>query len=385
MAVQEFKVKRARLLSRRGTVWLLIAMLSLGWLSLRIFFPHRLLVSVGIPKWIAAHLASPLVYIDDKKSADILLIGSSLALAPPFRLLADEKDGDRMLAAGNRQFLSQCYQDALTTALGRRYNIDNISVHAAVAEDQRIIMDAVVNSAVKPKLVVYGFSPRDLIDNYMGRAPKENPVYRTFQFAQVYNGKSHANVLDIFEREKQFLVLVRKYAKDEVTSSVAKYIGRSASLWEAANLDKQLMPLAVSKELGPAERLKADLAVYRERYLPFRQDYFDKQLLSFRQLLQQCKAHSVPIIVLHMPIAQSNLAILQPQLVSKFRAVTSEACREAGVEEIDIMDASGKPYVASDFKDSCHLSKVGSIKFLKQFAEALKASKTMQHTFPQQK
>ncbi len=373
---------RLQLSSRNGIVYLLVIMLLLTWVLLRSSFPHRLLVSVGIPKWIATHVGSPLLYIDEKRPADILLIGSSLLLAPPFRFLADEKDGHRMMAEGRRRFLSQCYEEALKTGLGTDYRMANISVPGSVAEDQRIIMDAVVNSAVKPKLVVYAFSPRDLIDNAMGKAPKENPVYRTFQFARAYSGQPEPNIEKIFEREWQFLVLVRKYVKDEISSAVAKSLGRPASLWEAANAEKNPSAEGECKELTAAEKLKVDLAVYHDRYLPFRQDYFDYQVSSFKQLLQICREHSVPIIVLHMPIAQSNLALLQPQLVKTYAAATSEACRAAGVEEIDLMTANGKPYASSDFIDSCHLSKAGSIKFLKQFVESLKTSKTMQQALP---
>lgn len=123
------------------------------------------------------------------------------------------------------------------------------------------------------------------------------------------------------------------------------------------------------------------MAVYHDRYLPFRQDYFENQVNSFKQLLQICREHSGPIIVLHMPLAQSNLALLEPQLIKTYAAATREACRAAGVEEIDLMTVNGKPYASSDFIDSCHLSKAGSIKFLKQFVEALKASKTIQQAF----
>lgn len=76
-----------------------------------------------------------------------------------------------MMAEGRRRFLSRCYEEALKTGLGVEYAMANISVPGSVAEDQKIIMDAVVNSAVKPKLVIYAFSPRDLIDNSMGKAP----------------------------------------------------------------------------------------------------------------------------------------------------------------------------------------------------------------------
>jgi hypothetical protein len=371
---------RLQLSSRNGIAYLLVIMLLFAWVLLRSSFPHRVLVSVGIPKWISTHVGSPLLYIDERKPADILLIGSSLLLAPPFRFLADEKEGHRMMAEGRRRFLSQCYEEALKKGLGIDYGMANISVPGSVAEDQRIIMDAVVNSVVKPKLVIYAFSPRDLIDNSMGKAPKENPVYRTFQFARAYSGQPEPNMEKIFEREWQFLVLVRKYVKDEVSSTVAESLGRPESLWEAVNAEKNPSSEG-GTELSPAERLKNDLAVYHDRYLPFRQDYFDYQVNSFKQLLQICREHSVPIIVLHMPIAQSNLALLEPQLIETYAAATSEACRAGGVEEIDLMTANGKPYASSDFIDSCHLSKAGSIKFIKQFVEALKTSKTMQQAF----
>lgn len=372
---------RLQSISRNGIVYLLVTMLLFAWVLLRSSFPHRLLVSVGIPKWISTHVGSPLLYIDEKKPADILLIGSSLLLAPPFRFLADEKEGHRMMAEGRRRFLSQCYEEALKKGLGIDYGMANISVPGSVAEDQRIIMDAVVNSAVKPKLVIYAFSPRDLIDNEMGKAPKENPVYRTFQFARAYSGQPEPNMEKIFEREWRFLTLVRKYVRDEVCSTVAKSLGRPATLWEAANAEKISSSEGGCKELSPAERLKNDLAVYHDRYLPFRQDYFDYQVNSFKQLLQICREHSVPIIVLHMPLAQSNIALLEPQLIKTYAAATHEACRVADVEEIDLMRVNEKPYASSDFIDSCHLSKAGSIKFLKQLVEALKTSKTMQQAF----
>lgn len=353
----------------------------IGWSLLRATFPHRLLVSVGIPKWISIHVGSPLLYLDGGKPADILLIGSSLLLAPPFRFLDNEKEGTRCMAEGKRLFLSQCYQKALQAELRTKYHVVNCAVPGSVADDQRIIMDAVVNSKVKPKLVIYAFSPRDLIDNYMSKAPRENPVYQTFQFAKDYSGKPEKNLDRICEREYRFVELVRRYVKDEVSLSTAKRFGRPASLWEAVNQCKGVEAETVTQELDPAARLKDDLAVYQQRYLPFRKDYFDFQLNSFRQLLQVCKNHSVPIIVLHMPIAESNLALLRPDIVTTYATATTEACETAGVEQIDLRTLNGKPYTSLDFIDSCHLSRVGSIKFLAEFAQSLKNSRTMQQAF----
>jgi len=367
--------------SSESTCFFLVVFLVLGWSLLRATFPHRLLVSVGIPKWISIHVGSPLLYLDGGKPADILLIGSSLLLAPPFRFLDDEKEGTRCMAEGKRLFLSQCYEKALQEGLRAKYFVVNCAVPGSVADDQRIIMDAVVNSQVKPKLVIYAFSPRDLIDNYMSKAPRENPVYQTFQFAKDYSGKPEKNLDKIFEREYRFGELVRRYVKGEVSSSAAKRLGRPSSLWEAVNQYKGGEAETVDQELEPAAKLKDDLAVYQQRYLPFRKDYFDFQLNSFRQLLQVCKDHSVPIIILHMPIAESNLALLQPDIITTYATATSEACKSAGIEQIDLRTLKGKPFTSADFIDSCHLSRAGSIKFLAEFAQSLKNSRTMQRAF----
>lgn len=344
-------------------------------------FPLSVLVSVDIPKLISRQVASPLKYIDNEKPADVLLIGSSLILAPPLRLVVSHAEAKKRLIAGNLTFLSQPYWSALFDVFQRKFAVVNIGVSGAVATDQRTIVEAIMKSKVKPRLIIYACSPRDLIDNTMGKAPRESPVFRTFQFAQAYKISNKFDCQAILEREQRFLILVWKYVRSEVFAAASKFFERPSALWQASTTFKQQVADEDEDHYTAAQRIAIDVATYQNRYHPFRQDYFDFQLDSFCRILQECHKNSVPIIVINMPLADSNLEILGTQLRAKYKGAIQSACSVAKVELVDMQGRSGEPYEAVDFIDTCHLSRSGAIKFMKDFSVAMRNSVTMNNAF----
>ncbi|MBS2007856.1 MAG: hypothetical protein JST01_12495 [Cyanobacteria bacterium SZAS TMP-1] len=108
-----------------------------------------------------------------------------------------------------------------------------------------------------------------------------------------------------------------------------------------------------------------DLQVYQKRYNPFNEKRMNTQLQALDELLATCASHNIAVQLVGMPISPANKNILGPGIYELMDKKVRQIASKYGTQVDDINQMES--FEQTDFRDSVHLSKTGSLKFLPLF------------------
>jgi len=379
----------------------------------------------------ASHLANPLKYLawqrvhpfqltqasvlykysvlmSRQSTPDVLLFGTSMMIAPIYYCdtgicPASKPSLDRMSDLGLNLFQSYpeaiYLSDLLTHALHRHVDVLTMTVPAAMVSDSKLLLSKLIQHGKAPKMVVYGISPRDFIDNLIppiGGTPTFKalgdlsdlcaigPAHLAPDIAQnlvvyslsnYYRVRNDFRVLALewsskaFNRPRDLSESVSWQQTEAEHATVRAPVGApvgaaaGAAVGATANHSK-------SSPIGSLTR-QQQMVDYGLRYNPPNWKRFDQELQQFVDLVHLCQAKHIDLVVVNMPITPENKALIDAKLYARYLDEVTRCTSTQNVRFIDFQDSL--PVSKADYLDTVHLNGQGGQKFQDALAPLLAA------------
>lgn len=377
--------KKKRLVQRLGKspiIWLLI-LIPLIDFGCRVFKPLQFVAiknfrPIEFDSWVSKFPP----YLDSKIRPDILVVGSSLPMAAfsladkKFTEPKNEKDQDRL-----RTYTQAIeFEKGMLEKLGTRAKVENFSCAGGMVSDTYIFLKRLIDEGRIPRMVLYGISPRDFVDNIMpplGQSPLFE-VISDWGFELPKASMSTDQYISSLCSNYSYYFKTRRKHKNVLTAIAADALGRPIDLFTAsANRDtensgeiltsgKQAVPNQIASNSNP---LETDLQWYKKRYTPLNLSRFENETEYLKKLVKLCDCNHVMLILIGMPLTEQNKELIPPQLIVNYKKAIEEAQENQSVKWLDLANTKG--FYPQDFSDSAHLNRSGSVKFQKLLLEKM--------------
>ncbi len=403
---------------------LLIIFLSILYAWVYTSFPWRQLAAMDSSAWIVERAAQAPEYIFSNAPAqDLLILGSSLILAPSERLndMEEPKPGSSEKTGSAPR--ATIYQNEIRRLNGRQHSIKILAVPGAMASDQLKVVEYLLEEKKQPALLIFTYAPRDFMANDVGDNPDYTPTGRVFHFSNLEHNflprsltpakiedciKAHGNFIDSVRRWKlrQLKELACKLtshpetlfhaaykaeqkSKDVAPTTANAQPGAEAKPTQPVQAAQKTTPVAattgLTKDSAPPTQdkalLKVDLDLYKSRYQPINHKRIKQLLYYLEEMLSRLKQARVPVILLGMPISKENQDIIGQAEYLRLRDMIATIGTRYGAETIDMNEGPETFILDKDFTDSVHLNQVGAGRFVNIASVLVTRSKAYQKAF----
>lgn len=284
-------------------------------------------------------------------------------------------------------------EKALQGRLGRRPYVFLSALPGAMISDHFAIARALYKNAAPP-VVVVTVSPRDFIDNTLPCAGSTEP-YRFFSrysdmqpftnlaFNDSWSRFCYAvsNELPVRKLLGPFdttLALLSKEAADvkpQPTQDVSQVKAADASeqlKFVMGGYDGNLKPGLAIVEPNMPRIFVDNTGDYKKRYKNTHPAAYDVQMKFFDSYLSFLNGCGVQVLVVGMPLTETNRNILPAAFWQSFRDKIASTCTAHGAEYLDL--SAAPDFNQADFCDTVHLNAWGGAKLADHIASAIAAS-----------
>lgn len=407
-----------------SVTFLLIIFLSVLYAWVYTSFPWRQLAAMDSSDWIVERAAQAPEYIFSASPAqDLLILGSSLILAPAERLNDMEVPKPGSMEKTGSAPRASIYQKAIQRLNGRNHTIKILAVPGAMASDQLKVVEYLLEEKKQPGLLIFTYAPRDFMANDVGDNPDYTPTGRVFHFSNLEHNflprsLSPDKIQDCFKAHGNFIDSVRRWKLRQLKELACKLTSHPETLFHAAyqaeQMGKDAAQAAAKPEpvaqLPPAPQLstkakvppqatmvgqnpasaaatqnktllQVDLDLYKSRYQPINHKRIKQQLSCMEEMLSRLQKANVPVILLGMPISKENQDIIGQEEYRLLRLMIAAAGTRFGAEVIDLNEGPETFSLDKDFTDSVHLNQVGAGRFVNIASILVTRSKAYQKAF----
>ena len=369
-------------------------------------YPWRRLAALDSSIWLVEWACQAPEYIYGKENRDLVILGSSLILAPSQRLhdmeerRKDSAHAEPIIPKGD------IYKQELSKITGHELSVKVLAVPGAMVSDQLKIVQHLVREGKKPKLLVFTCAPRDFIANDVGDDPDFTPIGRVFHFSALDRnlgqdllnsknplqawakveefGKAHLNFIDAVRRI--YLRQAKDWSAAVTGHPVAlRPIESVQSVESATAPQEQAQATAAPVQSGSGNNaqseLQKDLELYRSRYLPLNEKRLARQLGYLDEMLKLAREANYEVLLVGMPLTKENIAILGQDVYSRMQDRIAAVARKYQVTLLEFNQNSKALYQSQEFADSVHLNEKGSRAFVKDFCQKVSASATYTKVF----
>ncbi len=332
------------------------------------------------------------------QAPDVLLFGSSLMLAA-----VNEGDATKYRKLVDTAVHHRSYY--LEELLKKRYN-QNIStfcfaIGGQMASDVYSIATNFITEKFKPRMIIWGIAPRDLVDSafpgpmtsdtaqYMNKIAGKEIVSDDHKTFVLIADQLLSHALYLYREREDLTALLRRASRrlqiqqtawllasnKNTTNEVNAPIGRSTMLRELMNPrdgtmgDIEVGEWMIGANAEPSKTLKDNTHEYMMRYNPFKPKTFIAQRHYLQTFLKQQQELGVKVVLLNMPLTGVNMSLLPGPTYDMYLNTLRDSAAMYGAEVIDL---NGDPrFAQSYFFDTAHLNGLGAEKLI----EVLSADK----------
>lgn len=319
------------------------------------------------------------VYQQLKQAPDVVLLGSSLMVAPVMQAEALFLDHP-FPRFEHRQ--STFISDLLSKKVGNNPSVFCFAVAGEAVSDAYLITKHVLVGEKKPKVIVYGIAPRDFQDNTCPGIDSTEAFNVLSDLSDVK--EVAANSQFPFERTAN-LVLAR-------ISSLWKYRNdiRAYATLRAKKTMERVLPWVVFDKydqygnLGPhkkgqypeeaigtiqafpniAMENSGDLKTiqqYIRRYRPENKQGVDQQFEHLNKLIELCQNNQIELLIVNMPLSKTNISLLADGFQQSYTTRLQKLCASRGIQLLDLSNLYGGE---ENYTDTVHLKPEVSKEFL---------------------
>lgn len=321
---------------------------------------------------------------------NVALLGSSLMVSAVSCCDANHLNKQLDLTSYHK---ASYLDDQLTTAFGGKFNTYNLSAPGQMPSDAYLTLKGMLTTAHRPEVVVYGVAPRDFIDSRMASPTDTEPfrfLNRLVNTDECASGLFRDPLgrlewlinrnLYVSHHAVDFQMLSGDQIKDILEKVTPVPPGaRAYTYWDRV----KLMPLYKPGEIHtqaiitqPTSRAQAtaewrdNTMEYIERYRHPDKHTYKTQFYFLRKLAQLCKQEKIELILVNMPIAKENIAVLKPEAYLKFVFALQQFALDHKVATYDLNDFNH--YTKADYHDYVHLNAFGAKKLFDNLVYTLK-------------
>jgi hypothetical protein len=259
------------------------------------------------------------------------------------------------------------------------------------ASDAYMIASTMMSGAKKPRLVIYGIAPRDLLDNNV-KSPVSTDIFRYLSTSNTIFSLPGSAFTSIDDRVafslKQFLFLVdrkealSKYVSNQLqivlpevlpamrnaktgTEEQQKIATAQAQIEASAKAQIKAPALNVNNQEVLAAKqiaaydylLQVSKGVTIFRYHPYSAERYDRQVVFLDKLLAHLESIGVPVILVKMPLKNEHVAIMPKELLESY---TKDVDRLATKYGASVLDFNTSDFKDSNYGDVAHLNATGA-------------------------
>lgn len=339
---------------------------------------------------------------DMKKSThvhNVALLGSSLMVSAVAGVDANYLNKTLDLSQYHKaKYLS----DNLITRFGGTFNCLNLSIPGQMPSDAYMTLKAMVATANRPDIVVYGVAPRDFIDSTMSSAADTEAFRFLRRIVHIDDVASHVfrtpytrlewfinRTFYVSEHAADFQ-LKFKEASEEIVNKlvVCPKTDTPFTWWNRIKLlpnylPGEIRPLAVMT--GPISEAEArkrwinNAPEYVERYKHPDKYVYQTQFYFLQEIAKFCKKERIELVLVNMPITTYNINLLGPSRYMAYVGDLHVFSMKNNVAFYDMCTPSN--YSQQDFHDSVHLNAYGGKKFFDQLVNIVSLSGRTRQAF----
>jgi hypothetical protein len=367
--------------ARSYVVWALVALLAvdifckLNWNNLRL-----------------DHYASPnrsMVWwtVDDfrkqKENPDLVVIGSSLMMHA-----LHGGDAEYLKLPQNEVMHHRCamLEDLIQKKTGVKVKSFAFALAGQMASDAYALTTTLLSER-KPKMIVYGIAPRDLMDNTLD-SPASTEI---FKFMGKLGGTKDCawqarhglwekieymleQASALYDHRNYFVYLQQHYVHNLLRLFGHKYTDEVHTPFAL----RRLTLLDLPEDIGSNERIALpNLEVkfvdnsdeYRRRYQPFKQNKFQEQVDYLAKLMAYCQNEGIKLVLVNMPLTDDNIALMPAGTYDLYKRTVSTLASRYNDRFIDLQDS--KLFPKKLYCDTAHMSGYGGVVFFNSLADKL--------------
>lgn len=276
----------------------------------------------------------------------------------------------------------------LEKRFGGNFSTFNLSAPGQMPSDAYLSLRAMVNTAHRPDVVIYGLAPRDFIDSSLSSPTDTEPfrfLKRLSHIDDVAPGlfRSPLGKLDWLIQKGTYLYehaldiqLVGSETAENLVNAFIPAGKKTYSYWDRVKLLPnykygEIHPLAVIAQPQDPKKsqYKDNTKEYLDRYKNPDPHNYQVQLYFLRKLAMFCKKERIELVLVNMPITPQNITILKPWIYLSYIAALRDFSHKYDVPAFEMNDFS--IYERDDYHDSVHLNASGGTKFFEHVARIL--------------
>ncbi|HEY9679001.1 MAG TPA: hypothetical protein V6C76_13410 [Drouetiella sp.] len=281
--------------------------------------------------------------------------------------------------------------DRLQAKFGGRFNTFNLSAPGQMPSDAYMMLKAMVNTADRPEVVIYGVAPRDFIDSTLSSPVDTEPFHylkRIVNLDEVSNllFRSPQAKLDFWASKSLYFY---QYSLD-IEMAFSKFMTEKLAVllppdkrhpftyWDRTHLLPNYLPGEIKQGAiisAPMTQEEAkthfsdNTTEYLQRYKKPDKHIYRTQFLFLDKLAEFCQREKIELIVVNMPITQYNVSILKPQIYFNYIQALRERAFYHNYMAYDLNNF--EKYSRSDYHDPVHLNAFGGKKLFDNIVDIL--------------
>lgn len=282
------------------------------------------------------------------------------------------------------------FDELLKKKFGGSFNTFNLSAPGQMPSDAYLSLRAMVATAARPDVVVYGLAPRDFVDSTLNGPNDTEPFKYLTRFINIDEVATHEFRSPWAKLDwcLQRLVFLYGYSldfrlafMDASTEMFNKYLpapwtNRPFTWWDRTRIlpnyvPGEIYPQAVMASPITRQEIKFtdNTEEYRRRYKTPDPETFKIQMYFLRKLAEFCKRERIQLVLVNMPIMQSNIEMLDQNVYHKYLSELTKFAWNTGSSYIDLCDFAR--YTKKDYHDTVHLNAFGGTKLFEDLAASL--------------
>lgn len=334
--------------------------------------------------WWATH-----EYMDKKEAPRVVALGSSAVMHPLWHHEADFRQQTVDFVADHRsRFLEKVIAENTNV---KDVECFNFALPGGMVSDDYMVVRAMFKPDKKPKMVIIGLTPRDLIDNRFNCAGSSKHFQYLSRFADVRNmldlsmpqwwqrigylisesiyftSKAQAAQVIVSENIRQ---LATPFSKFLVSSPLDKKEGEGGLGGKQMAIHQNLVEKGFWIAKPNAEtRYVPDMADLKKRYKGSNNATFENQRQWLELCLKACNERGIKVVLVNMPNNPLALAALPAGVYQRHVLCLKQLAQKSGALFVnaDLRDR----FSEKDFTDCFHLSAAGGKKAFETVGEAI--------------
>ncbi|MBX9666248.1 MAG: hypothetical protein K2X93_01460 [Candidatus Obscuribacterales bacterium] len=316
-------------------------------------------------------------YRQRQKTPDVVYLGSSVMMHPTWWQEATFRNKDVDLVADHTSHYGE-------SMIGKYSGVNNLScfnfgLPGAVPSDAYMIVKSLFKEEKKPKLVVLGMVPRDMVDNDFSHAGSSRHYRYLSRFVDT-TGMEELAVPNIWERPQywvnDFLYLkgksqpIQQVARHEAESLLAPALKSlpGSPLDRVTDEDRKFAMHHAELEKGvwvahpttPYFYVEAADADCLKRYATPNNELFQNQKTWLDMTLKALKDDNIEVLVVNFPVTNMALRCMRDGVYDRHVSTLKAMAAKYDFGFLDAQ-ASGK-FLPEDFTDWAHMDASGGEK-----------------------